>query len=48
MNAINRSGESVEAELVERACAGDEAALHRLYEANVDQVYRLTYRLAGD
>ncbi len=37
-----------EAQLVERALAGDEGAMHSLYEANVDQVYRLTYRLTGD
>lgn len=37
-----------ETRLVERARSGDQAALHGLYEANVDRVYRLTYRLAGD
>jgi RNA polymerase sigma-70 factor (ECF subfamily) len=35
-------------QLVERACSGDPAATRDLYEANVDRVYRLTYRLAGD
>jgi RNA polymerase sigma-70 factor (ECF subfamily) len=37
-----------EMQLVERACSGDPAATRDLYEANVDRVYRLTYRLAGD
>lgn len=37
-----------ETQLVERARSGDQAALHSLYEANVDRIYRLTYRLAGD
>lgn len=35
-------------QLVERACSGDPAATRDLYEANVDRVYRLTYRLSGD
>ncbi|MEJ2218261.1 MAG: sigma-70 family RNA polymerase sigma factor [Gemmatimonadota bacterium] len=35
-------------QLVERACSGDPAATRELYDANVDRVYRLTYRLAGD
>lgn len=37
-----------EMQLVERACSGDPAATRELYDANVDRVYRLTYRLAGD
>jgi len=37
-----------ETQLLERARFGDEGALHRLYVANVDRVFRLTYRLAGE
>ena len=35
-------------QLVARAVAGDAAAQRELYEAHVDRVYRLAYRLAGD
>ncbi|MGH7754026.1 MAG: RNA polymerase sigma factor [Gemmatimonadales bacterium] len=35
-------------ELVARARAGDPAAERALYEAHVDRVYRLAYRLAGE
>ena len=34
-------------ELVERAKQGDQEAFRRLYDANVDRIYRLTYRMAG-
>lgn len=34
--------------LLERARAGDPAAERALYEAHVERVYRLAYRLAGD
>lgn len=34
-------------ELVERAQAGDHAAFRTLYDRNVDQIYRLAYRMAG-
>ncbi len=34
-------------ELVERAKRGDQVAFRRLYDANVDRIYRLTYRMAG-
>jgi RNA polymerase sigma-70 factor (ECF subfamily) len=34
-------------ELVERAKQGDQVAFRRLYDANVDRIYRLTYRMAG-
>jgi RNA polymerase sigma-70 factor (ECF subfamily) len=34
-------------ELVERAKGGDQVAFKRLYDANVDRIYRLTYRMAG-
>jgi RNA polymerase sigma-70 factor, ECF subfamily len=37
-----------EAQLVERARTGDEAAFRSLYDAHVDRVYRLTYRMAGE
>ena len=37
-----------DAELIARARAGDPAAERALYEAHVDRVYRLAYRLAGD
>jgi RNA polymerase sigma-70 factor (ECF subfamily) len=37
-----------EAELIARARAGEPAAERALYEAHVDRVYRLAYRLAGD
>ncbi len=37
-----------EAELVARARAGEPAAERALYEAHVDRVYRLVYRMAGD
>jgi RNA polymerase sigma-70 factor (ECF subfamily) len=35
-------------ELVERAQTGDQVAFRALYEANVDRIYRLTYRMAGE
>ncbi|HVM43934.1 MAG TPA: sigma-70 family RNA polymerase sigma factor, partial [Gemmatimonadales bacterium] len=38
----------VEAELIARARAGEPAAERALYEAHVDRVYRLAYRMAGD
>lgn len=34
-------------ELVERARSGDQDAFRALYDANVDRIYRLTYRMAG-
>ncbi|MBP9106732.1 MAG: sigma-70 family RNA polymerase sigma factor, partial [Gemmatimonadaceae bacterium] len=33
---------------IERARAGDRAAQRELYEANVDRLYRVAFRLAGD
>ncbi|NJD19839.1 MAG: hypothetical protein FIA95_11230, partial [Gemmatimonadetes bacterium] len=42
------SSSLTELELVERARGGDEAAFRALYEANVDRIYRLTYRMAGE
>jgi RNA polymerase sigma-70 factor (ECF subfamily) len=37
-----------EAQLVARARTGDEAAFRTLYDAHVDRVYRLAYRMAGE
>jgi RNA polymerase sigma-70 factor (ECF subfamily) len=37
-----------ERELISRVCAGEAAAERALYDAHVDRVYRLAYRLAGD
>lgn len=37
-----------EAELISRAAAGDRVAQRALYDAHVDRVYRLAFRLAGD
>jgi RNA polymerase sigma-70 factor (ECF subfamily) len=37
-----------EPELIDRVRRGDAAAERELYDAHVDRVYRLAYRLAGD
>ena len=37
-----------ELELVERARAGDQRAFRSLYDMNVDRIYRLAYRMAGE
>lgn len=37
-----------EVQLINRSKAGDHEAFRQLYEANVDRIYRLTYRMAGD
>ncbi len=37
-----------ERQLVSRAVEGDPAAERELYEAHVDRIYRLTYRMTGD
>jgi RNA polymerase sigma-70 factor (ECF subfamily) len=37
-----------ERELIARVRSGDGAAERQLYDAHVERVYRLTYRLAGD
>lgn len=34
--------------LIQRARDGDERAYRALYDENVDRIYRLTYRMAGD
>ncbi|MGD8321406.1 MAG: sigma-70 family RNA polymerase sigma factor [Gemmatimonadota bacterium] len=36
-----------EREMVERAKGGDQVAFRALYDANVDRIYRLAYRMAG-
>jgi RNA polymerase sigma-70 factor (ECF subfamily) len=38
----------LESELIAQAVAGNEGARRALYEAHVDRVYRLAFRLAGD
>jgi len=35
-------------ELVARACEGDQVAFRALYDRNVDRIFRLSYRLAGE
>lgn len=37
-----------ERQLVERCRSGDRSAQRRLYEAHVDRVYRLAFRMVGD
>lgn len=37
-----------EPELIARVRRGDAVAERELYEAHVDRVYRLAYRMAGD
>jgi RNA polymerase sigma-70 factor (ECF subfamily) len=37
-----------EAQLIQRALEGDPAAERQLYDAHVDRVFRLTYRMTGD
>ncbi len=37
-----------ELELIERSRAGDPRAFKELYDANVDRIYRLAYRMAGE
>ena len=41
-------GQVDERQLIARAASGDGAAQRALYDAHVDRVYRLAYRLAGD
>lgn len=42
------TGRADERALVARALAGDPAAERALYDAHVERVYRLAYRMAGD
>ncbi len=37
-----------EQELIERSRQGEHTAFRELYDANVDRIYRLTYRMEGD
>ena len=37
-----------DSQLIERTLDGDESAARRLYDENVERVYRLCYRMAGD
>ena len=37
-----------ELELIERSRAGDQGAFRELYDSNVDRIYRLAYRMAGE
>jgi len=37
-----------EAALIERAKTGDQSAFRSLYDAHVDRVFRLAYRISGD
>ena len=37
-----------EQELIERSRQGEHTAFRELYDANVDRIYRLTYRMAGE
>lgn len=37
-----------EQELIERSCEGEHTAFRELYDAHVDRIFRLTYRMAGD
>jgi len=37
-----------EHELIERSRQGEHTAFRELYDSNVDRIYRLTYRMAGD
>jgi RNA polymerase sigma-70 factor, ECF subfamily len=37
-----------ERDLIDRVCAGDAVAERALYDAHVDRVYRLAYRMTGD
>ena len=37
-----------EHQLIERSRQGEHAAFRELYDSNVDRIYRLTYRVAGE
>jgi len=45
---ISESDSVSESQLVARAIQGDQAAQRELYDAHVDRVYRLAFRVAGD
>jgi len=46
--AINELFLLTDLELVERARGGDQVAFRDLYDRNVDRIYRLAYRMAGE
>ena len=46
--AINRALRLNDFDLVERAKGGDQAAFKTLYDANVDRIFRLCFRMVGD
>lgn len=46
--AINRALQLNDFELVQRARDGDQVAFRALYDANVDRVFRLCFRMVGD
>jgi RNA polymerase sigma-70 factor (ECF subfamily) len=46
--AINRALRLNDFDLVERARNGDQVAFKALYDANVDRVFRLCFRMVGD
>lgn len=43
-----KDGFVTELELIERSRAGEQGAFKALYDTNVDRIYRLAYRMAGD
>ena len=45
---VSESDSVSESQLVARAIEGDQAAQRALYDAHVDRVYRLAYRVAGE
>ncbi len=45
---MNETGVSELTQMIDRARNGDPRAERELYEGNVDRIYRLAYRLAGD
>jgi RNA polymerase sigma-70 factor, ECF subfamily len=47
MRPIDQANVLSETALVERVQRGDESAARQLYDAHVDRVFRLTYRMAG-
>jgi RNA polymerase sigma-70 factor (ECF subfamily) len=47
-SAINELAALTDLDLVERARSGDQAAFRQLYDRNVDRIFRLAYRMAGE
>lgn len=48
VNGDQTSSSLTDRELVEQAGKGDQVAFRALYDANVDRIYRLAYRMAGE